>query len=273
MSQTLEALNAALDAARESLNIVLAAGEDTTSARQLIAVCEAQVAAHREGERERIASERRAQDAVVERAAAEVAAQTHAAVDAAAAAAVPGLAELAGELLPAVERDPAIDAAAATVARARIALERAEAELRPHIVKASSLQQRLNEKRAAVDAIKRRRLEGDERAGDAGELALLQADIASLEPLHDDAKLTAASADTRPAARAALGNAEQMLHHARLHADLRAAKVRAELAERVLLDAADAARRAERAIGPVHPSACYAISNDLRKLVTGVPYR
>lgn len=271
MSQTIEALNAALDAACESLNIILAAGEDTTSARQLIAVCEAQVAAHNEAERERIASERRAQDAVVERAALEVAAQTHAAVDAA--AAVPGLAELAGELLPAVERDPAIDAAAATVARARIALERAEAEHSPHVVKASSLEQRINEKRAAVDAIKRRRLEGDERAGDAGELALLQADIASLEPLHDDAKLAAASADTRPAARAALGNAEQMLHHARLHADLRAAKARAELAERVLLDAADAARRAERAIGPVHPSACYAISNDLRKLVTGVPYR
>lgn len=267
MSQT-ETLQAELSAEHVAFSETLADGGDTTPHRQRIADLEGQIAAVERQAREERAAASRAEAAAVEHAGAVVAAETHAAVEAA--SNVPCLAELTGEALPALAQDPAIDAAAREVARCRAHLERAGAELKPLQEQAAKLAARLAEKQASIDAIKRRRLAGDERAGDAAELLALTTDAESLLPMVADANAKVAAADARPTARAALANAEAALAHQQRLATLAAAKVRAELAERVLLDAAANARAAEKAVGAVHPNMTYAVSGDLRKLVVGV---
>lgn len=267
MSQT-ETLQAALSEARASLVAALAEGADTAGPRQRIVDLEGQAADLERQAREERAEASRAEAAAVEQATAALAAETHAAVDSS--ASVPGLAELIGEPLPAVPVDPAIVAAAREVARCRAALERAAVELKPLAAQASMLAARLGEKRAAVEKIKARRVAGDERAADGADLLALTADAEALQLLAGDSSLKASAADTRPAARAALANAEAALaHHQRL-STLAAAKARAELAEDVLLEAAAVARAAEKAVGAIHPSMVYVVSSDLRKLVVGV---
>lgn len=264
----LNTLTEQLATARIALNTALEAGADTTESRYLIANLENEIAAHERTAREERAAASRAEAAAVVEAAAKLAAKTHATVDAA--ASVPSLVELTGKPLPAMEQDPAIEAAAREVARCRAHLERAGAELKPHQEQADKLAARLAEKQTSIDAIKRRRLAGDERAGDAAELLALTTDAESLVPMVADAIAKVAAADTRPSARAALVNAEAALTRQQRLATLAAAKVRAELAERVLLEAAAAARAAEKAVGAVHPAFCYAVSGDLRKLVVGI---
>lgn len=261
-------LNEKLAAARVALTAALGNGDDTAPARQRIAELEDQIAAVERQAREERAAASRAEAAAVEHAGAVVAAETYAAVDAT--ADIPGLVELTGEPLPAVQQDPAIEAAARTVAKARVALEHAGAELKPITDQANKLAARLADKQAAISAIKTRRVAGDERVGDAAELLALTTDAEGLAGLAADAKAKAVAADSRPAARAALANAEAALAHQQRAATLVVAKVRAELAERVLLEAVAKARAAEKAVGAVHPASCYATSGDLRRLVVGV---
>lgn len=267
MSQLIT-LNEQLAAARVALTAALGNGEDTTEPRYRIAELENEIAAVERQAREERAAASRAEAAAVEQAGATLAAETHAALDEA--ANVPGLAELTGEALPAVPEDQAIAAAAREVARCRAHLERAGVDLKPHQGQADKLTARLAEKNSAIDVIKRRRLAGDERDGDAAQLLALTSDAESLAPMVEEARQKVIAADARPAARAALANAEAALAHQQRLTTLAAAKARAELAERVFLDAATKARAAEKAVGTVNPAFCYAASGDLRKLVVGV---
>lgn len=263
----IEKLNADLAAARADLDRALADGADTTEARLAIAYLENEIAAYQRAERERRAVEAREEAARVEKAAAELAAQTHGAVDLS--VTVKGLAELNIEPVPDLPRDPQIDVFATAVARARVALERAEGEHQPHVDRVENLRRRVAEKLAAIDAITMRRLEGDERAGDAAELELLRADAAALDAHYADAKLAAAAEDRRPAARAELSNAETQLIRAQKRAVFDTCLARVRQVERVFLEAFAGLVRAGREAGVGSPWSAYQPSPDLRRAVTG----
>lgn len=269
MSQTntIEQLNEQLAAANAALEEALASGGDTTAPRYQIGLIEAEIAAAVRRQREEQAEAERVKHAAIDESAAELAAETHAAVDAA--VVVPGLVELSGEPLPAVPQNPAIEAAAREVARCRAALSAAETALKPIADQAQLLTGRLNEKRASVEAIKARRLSGDEQPSDAAEMALLQADIDALQLLVDDARMKAQSADSRQQARAAMATAEQQLEQARRQVEYRAALARVELAQEVFLYAFGVMVRAGRAAGQSSPWAAYKASPNLVRAVTG----
>ncbi len=269
MSQTntIEQLNAQLAAANAALEEALASGGDSTAPRYQIGLIEAEIAAAVRRQREEKAEAERAEQTAIAEAAAEVATRTQ---DAAVAAVeVPGLAELAGAPLPAVPQDPAIEAAAREVARCRAALSAAETALKPIADQAQRLTGRLNEKRAAVEAIKARRLSGDEQPTDAAEMAMLQADTEALQLLADDARLKAQSADSRQQARAALAQAEQQLEQARRQTEYRTALDRVELAQRIFLDAFGVMVRAGRAAGQSSPWSAFKANPNLIRAATG----
>lgn len=269
MSQTntIEQLNEQLATANAALEEALKNGGDSTAPRYQIGLIEAEIAAAVRRRREEKAEAERVERAAIAQAAAEVATQTH---DAAVVAIeVPRLAELAGTPLPAVTQDPAIEAAAREVARCRAAMSAAETALKPIADQAQLLTGRLNEKRASMEAIKARRLSGDEQPTDAAEMALLLADIDALQLLVDDARMKAQSADSRQQARAALATAEQQLEQARRQVEYRAALARVELAQEVFLDAFGVMVRAGRAAGQSSPWAAYKASPNLVRAVTG----
>lgn len=266
-TKTIEQLNQQLAAANAALDEALAGGADTTAVRYTIGQLEAEIAATARRQREEQAGAERAEQAAIDEAAAKLAAKTHATVNAA--VDVSSLAELTGEPLPAVAQDPAIEAAAREVARCRATLSAAETTWKPIADQAERLAGRMNEKRVAIEAIKARRLAGEEKPSDAPEMALLQADIDALQLLVDDARLKAQSADSRQQARAALATAEQQLEQARRQAEYRTALARVELAQEVFLDAFGVMVRAGRATGQSSPWAAYKASPNLVRAVTG----
>lgn len=269
MSQanTLEQLNAQLSTANAALEEALASGGDSTAPRYQIGLIEAEIAAAVRRQREEKAEAERAQQTAITEAAAEVATRMQ---DAAVAAVeVPGLAELAGAPLPAVPQDPAIEAAAREVARCRAALSTAETALKPIADQTQRLTGRLNEKRSTVEAIKARRLSGDEQPTDAAEMEMLKADIDALQLMVDDARLKAQSADGRQQARAALAQAEAHLEMCRKSLAFEVARKSLAEAERVYLAAWNNAAEAGRAIGKHSPWLEFPASNDMRRAVTG----
>lgn len=266
-TNTIEQLNQQLAAANAALEEALSSGGDTTASRYTIGLIEAEIAAEVRRQREEQAEAERAEQAAIAEAAAEVAARTH---DAAVAAVeVPGLAELAGAPLPAAPQDPAIEAAAREVARCRAALSAAETALKPIADQAERLTGRLNEKRAALGAIKARRLGGEENPSDAAEMAMLQADIDALQLLVDDARLKAQSADSRQQARTALAQAEAHLEMCRKRLAFDVARNRLAEAERVYLSAWNNMAETGRAIGKHSPWSECPASNEMRRAVTG----
>jgi hypothetical protein len=266
MSQ-LNNLNGQLAQARADLAEALADGADTTPARYAVEFISNEIAAHERIAREAAAASQRAEVASVAEAAAELARQTQAAI--AAGADVPGLAELSGEPLPAVELDPAITAACREVSRCQAALERACEDLRPRQTQAGRLSARLSEKQAALDAIKARRAAGDERSSDGADLMALSLDIESLQPLLADANSLVIAGDARPAARAALRDAEVALTRAHHRVAFRASLERLELAERCFLDAFGAFCRSGRACGEHSPWSVFKPDPNMRRAVTG----
>ncbi|QFY44807.1 hypothetical protein F6R98_21035 [Candidatus Methylospira mobilis] len=140
MNHALKKLNDELSAARATLTQALVAGEDTTEARAAIARIESEIALLERQSRESAESSRLAAESVIESMALELAHQTHDAI--AAAAELPGLTEIAGEPLPELPKNPEIARAAFAVARASAALERAEADFKPHAAGVSALRER-----------------------------------------------------------------------------------------------------------------------------------
>lgn len=268
MSQTntIEQLNEQLAAANAALEEALANGGDSTVCRYQIGLIEAEIAAAVRRQREEQAEAERAEQTAIKAAADALAAQTHNATVAAVEA--PGLAEMAGKLNP-IKEEPEIVWASREVVKARAALERAEADYRPLAEKASNLGARLAEKRTASDAIRARRLAGDERDGDGAELAVLQDDIQALTELHNAALSAAAAQDGRPAARAAVTQAEALLEGRRKRLAFDAARARLIEAERVYLDAWNIMAETGRAIGKHSPWSECPASDQMRRAVTG----
>lgn len=267
MSQSnIEQLNEQLTAANAALDEALASGADTTAVRYTIGQLEAEIAAVVRRQREEQAEAERAEQAAIAAVAAELAAQTHSAT--VAAVDVPGLSDLAGELNE-VQEDPEIAWAARDVAKARAALAQAETSHKPLVEKASNYGARLAEKRAASDAIRARRVAGDERDGDGAELAVLQDDIRALTELHNAALSAAAAQDGRPAARAAVTQAESLLEGRRKRLAFDAARARLLEAERVYLAAWNIMAETGRAIGKHSPWSECPASNEMKRAVTG----
>lgn len=245
------AARAALDAARADL----ASAEDAEAARAQAAAAEAKVSAAAQAEAD-------------EAAAAGAVAQVDAFVAEAIAAVAPPAD--APNLLPAPAMPKNVVRAAAEVARAAAALERANEPLLAAQADRRKLAERLALKEAAAAAIRARRLAGDSRDGDAAEMHLFDSDAAEL-------RSALAEADVRVSA------AQPDEHLIRLHRDAVAALAAAQ--DRAVLDgmvqrmqaldeAIVAGARALRAAGqrqqPLFNLASYwRASEDLRKVVQG----
>lgn len=206
------ALESRLATLRAELSAALVEGDDTAEIRERITSAEVELTAARRTAAEAKAAQVAQEVAVVAAAGDALADAEQAAVEAAAT-----LPAVDGVDLPAIERTPEIEDAARRVAQARAALERAEADHRPLVAQAERLAGRLAEKRTALEALRSRRLAGDEREGDAAEAALLQADSEALQLLVGDARIKASAA--APAAQqAALRAAELNLERVRAEA-------------------------------------------------------
>lgn len=263
----LKELQEHLSAARAALTEALTAGADTAEHRQTVARLEGEVAAADQADRQAIAAAAREDATRADQAGAAFADESHAAIEAA--VDVPGLAELAGAELPPLERDARVEAAARAVARCRAALEKAEAEHRPHSERVASLQDLVRTKLAAIEGIVSRRREGDERDTDANDLAMLRDDAGELEGLLGEAKIAAAEADTRPAARAALNSAETELQRAQKKAAHIAALERVRQVEAMFVDVWRRMVELGRAAGEGSPWSSYQATPEMRRAVTG----
>lgn len=211
MNATIE-LETRLAALRAELSAALVEGADTAEIRERIASAEVELTAARRTAADVKAAQVAQEAAAVAAAGDAMADAEHAAIEAAAT-----LPAVDGVDLPAIERTPEIEDAARRVAQARADLARAEADHRPLVAQAERLAGRLEEKRNALEALRSRRLAGDEREGDAAEAALLQADIEALQLLVGDARLKAGTA-TPAAQQAALRTSEQNLKRVRAEA-------------------------------------------------------
>lgn len=175
---------------------------------------------------------------------------------------------LIGEPLPAVEVDRELEHAAAQVARAQVALERAEAEHKPHRQQLTQLSERLQAKRRAAEVIKARRAAGDEKPTDSADLAMLAADADALQLMVNDARIKS-DASSPTAARAALATAEAALLQAENRAAFRVAKTRVEQIETAFLLAWRQMVEAGSAIGMTSPWSGYRASPEMTRAVTG----
>lgn len=262
-------VTAALELANKNLETALADGSDTTDARYLVVSLQQELEAFQRiaaDEQARIEAEARAE---ADKQAAELASQVHKEIEA---AATPGgLEELNGEPLPALDRNPEIDHASRMIAHAQAKLAAAQERYREQFVKVEKLETRKAEKLAAIDTIKQRRLAGDEQPNDAAELAMLSADAESISGLVTAARNEVV--DDRQIYREELAQANKYLAQIKQKETLAACKLRAELAEEILLIAVMAAKIAAKTVFSsgtvIHPSNAYRPSAELRKMVVG----
>lgn len=263
MTATLE-LETRLADLRADLAAALVEGADTAAIRERIASTEAELAAARRTAAAAKAAQA-AQEAAAIAAAGDALANTeHSVIEAAA-----SLPAVEGVDLPAIERTPEIEDAARRVAQARAALERAEADHRPLEAQAERLAGRLVEKRTALEALRSRRLAGDEREGDAAEAALLQADSEALQLLVGDARIKAGAA-TPAAQQAALRAAEQNLERVRAEAIYQQLQHQVRAIETALLAGVDRLVLAGAAVGKRTLRQSYEPAAGLYTLLRGV---
>ncbi len=263
---TTEQLKEQLDQAQVELIECLRNGADTAPIRANISRLEGELSQALAAEQAAASAQEAEEAQVIAEQAADIATEAHANIQAR--TEVEGLAELAGDQLPAVPRNPIVEDAAARVAAARAALAKAEAAQKPLKDEAVRLSQRLGVKRAAADKIRTRRAAGDEQPTDATDLGLLLADIEGLEPLVNEANRAARAAD--PAAqREVLTTATADLTRAEVKAAFNAAREAVVQAEAVFLRAFKNLLETGRAAGEGSPWAAWKASPDMRRAVTG----
>lgn len=262
MTQSIPALEEQLVAAQNALNDALANGADTSKHHRAIVRLEGQIAAAANAERAAVAEQSRIEAEAIEKVAIELSSGAYNEITARV-----GLSPLATDST-ALYRCPEIDIAARIAAQAQFALSRAESEHSPQREKIDALRKRLNAKRASADAIHQRRLEGDEREGDAAELSLLQADAKALENLVNRA-VEARTADNRPAARAALDSALSELERLKNQTVFRVLLDRVGELESVFVDAWRQMVEAGRVNGNLSPWSVYQASPEMKRAVTG----
>lgn len=253
-----------LNTAREELNSALANGLDTTPFREEVSRLEQQVAAAEQAE---AAAERSRQQAEAEQADQRVAEALDAAHSDVVAAA--GDDVVAGVQMPEIDVDPAIANATSRLTAARDRLAREETLYQSHNSKHITLKNRLTDKERARDAILARRVTGDEKPGDAAEVALLAEDISSLKELVADAHRNAEQ--YRPTtARRMVADAEKALSEAHARAVFNAKQARVLELERAFLNAHAELVQASAAVG-VNRFQAFKASNELRTVVYGTP--
>lgn len=178
---------------------------------------------------------------------------------------------VAGVDMPAVIDDPAIASAAARLSAALDRLQREEATYNSHNEKFIALNSRLNEKERIRDAILARRVSGDEKPGDAAEVALLAEDISSLKEMVSNARLNAEQYRPNTARRMAT-EAETVLKNAQSRAVFVAKQARLKELERAFLQAHVEMVEAGSAIGERNKHSMYRASQELRNITYGTAY-
>ena len=176
---------------------------------------------------------------------------------------------VAGVQMPEIDVDPAIANATSRLTAARDRLAREETLYQSHNSKHITLKNRLTDKERARDAILARRVTGDEKPGDAAEVALLAEDISSLRELVADAHRNAEQ--YRPTtARRMVADAEKALSEAHARAVFNAKQARVLELERAFLNAHAELVQASAAVG-VNRFQAFKASNELRTVVYGTP--
>lgn len=176
--------------------------------------------------------------------------------------------EVAGVQMPEVAIDPAIAQAVSRLTYARERLAREESVYREHSNKHSVLADRLSEKERSRDAILSRRITGDEKPGDAAEIALLAADISSLKELVADAHRNAEQYRPTTALRL-VADAEKALDTAKKSAVFNAKQARVLALEQAFIQAHAELVAAGAAIGERNPFTIFRASNETRRIVFG----
>jgi hypothetical protein len=176
---TINDLQVAMQVASDGLAYVLAAGGDTTNARQALYDARAALQRHKDAkevaERERMVAELGETDRVAALAAAEATSSVTASIERV------QLPE--GVLAPAPIEQMAVVAAAADKARVELEIHRGEPARQKARDEVIALTKRAEVKRAEVASIRSRRLAGHEEADDAARLYLLDADASDLDGL------------------------------------------------------------------------------------------
>ncbi|CAN1579106.1 hypothetical protein MZ16F84_40740 [Escherichia coli] len=252
-----------LAGARADLSAALERGDDTVPFRTKVLELENELSAAKKAEN---AAERSQQRAEQERLGALSADAVRNAQNAVADAA--GADVVSGVAMPAVIDDPAVANAAARLAAARDRLAREEATYQSHNGKYITLKNRLTDKERTRDAILARRVTGDEKPGDAAEVALLAEDISSLKELVADAHRNAEQ--YRPAtSRRMVADAETELKKAQYRGVFLAKQARLQELERVFLAAHAEMVEAGIAVGERNKHAMFRASQELRTIAYG----
>lgn len=222
--------------ARINLTAALERGDgDTSPFRSAVVAIERELAAAQDEQANAERAQQRAEQQRLDAMAADAVTDVQNAVAAGAGASV-----VAGVEMPTPESDPAIATAASHLSYARERLAREDAVFGSHNGKYIALCGRLNDKERTRDAILARRVTGDEKPGDAAEVSLLAADIASLKELVSNARLNAEQ--YRPnTARRLVQEAESNLKRAQDMALLNVRKARVRALEVALIEEHSAA--------------------------------
>ncbi|HIC0149570.1 TPA: hypothetical protein ACWZMF_005117 [Klebsiella pneumoniae] len=260
----IQAIKSKIAETKAAIETKLFLGEETQSLRDSLAELEKQLAADEQAE---AVAERSRQQAEAEQADQRVAEALDAAHSDVVAAA--GDDVVAGVQMPEIDVDPAIANATSRLTAARDRLAREETLYQSHNSKHITLKNRLTDKERARDAILSRRVTGDEKPGDAAEVALLAEDISSLKELVADAHRNAEQ--YRPTtARRMVADAEKALSEAHARAVFNAKQARVLELERAFLNAHAELVQASAAVG-VNRFQAFKASNELRTVVYGTP--
>lgn len=263
----IQEIESRLIGARTDLTAALERGDaDTSPYRNAVVAIERELAA---AQAEQANAERAQQRAEQERLSSLSSEATRNAQNAIADAA--GADVVAGVDMPAVIDNPAVANAAARLAAARDRLAREEATYQLYSGKYITMKSRLTDKERTRDSILARRVSGDEKTGDAAEVALLAEDISSLKELVADAHRNAEQ--YRPnTARRMVADAEAELAKAQSRSVYLAKQARLQELERAFLAAHTEMVEAGFAVGERNKHTMFRASQELRAITYGTPY-
>ena len=252
-----------LAGARADLSAALERGDDTVPFRTKVLELENELSAAKKAESYAERARQQAETEQADQRAAETINECHQAVVSSI-----GDTAIAGVQMPEIDVDPAIASAASRLSYARDRLAREEATYQSHNGKYITLKNRLNDKERSRDAILARRVTGEEKPGDAAEVALLAEDISSLKELVAEAHRNAEQ--YRPStARRMVADAETELKKAQSRSVFLAKQARLQELERAFLAAHAEMVEAGIAVGERNKHAMFRASQELRTIAYG----
>ncbi|WP_354115471.1 hypothetical protein [Bradyrhizobium sp. LA7.1] len=173
---------------------------------------------------------------------------------------------------PAPVEHPVVAKAGAEVARIKLEIERGEPERKKVAGEVAALAGRANAKRVEANAIRTRRLAGNEEAGDAASLHLLEADANDLASLAQAAQVRL-QALGQPVAglRQQLAAAEEKLKAAQVEAALHGQADRVRVLEAALIAGVRELRSSMLKVGFTNLPSFFSPTEELRKTAYGAP--